>query len=133
MKLTTLLFSNGILLTSSCSVGDDTDFEVQIGFKRSCLLFSGGTPQQNPCYTGRHGCDTNAVCNPGQGNQFTCQCASGFTGDGRTCYGEPHNYSTYKQVFWLSYKSQSFINKTLQTLHSGQNQWVCVIIYMQGV
>ncbi|XP_060797025.1 nidogen-1 [Neoarius graeffei] len=45
-----------------------------------------GTPQQNPCYTGRHGCDTNAVCNPGQGNQFTCQCASGFTGDGRTCY-----------------------------------------------
>ncbi|MCI4383277.1 hypothetical protein PGIGA_G00024480 [Pangasianodon gigas] len=45
-----------------------------------------GTPQQNPCYTGRHGCDTNAVCHPGEGNQFTCQCASGFTGDGRTCY-----------------------------------------------
>ncbi|XP_053369004.1 nidogen-1 isoform X1 [Clarias gariepinus] len=45
-----------------------------------------GTPQQNPCYTGRHGCDTNAVCHPGQGNQFTCHCASGFTGDGRSCY-----------------------------------------------
>ncbi|TSL68191.1 Nidogen-1 [Bagarius yarrelli] len=45
-----------------------------------------GTPQQNPCYTGRHGCDTNAACHPGEGNQFTCQCATGFTGDGRTCY-----------------------------------------------
>ncbi|KAF5905183.1 nidogen-1 [Clarias magur] len=45
-----------------------------------------GTPQQNPCYTGRHGCDTNAACHPGQGNQFTCHCASGFTGDGRSCY-----------------------------------------------
>ncbi|KAF4082994.1 hypothetical protein AMELA_G00134890 [Ameiurus melas] len=45
-----------------------------------------GTPEQNPCYTGRHGCDTNAACNPGPGNQFTCQCASGFTGNGRTCY-----------------------------------------------
>ncbi|KAK3562133.1 hypothetical protein QTP86_030133, partial [Hemibagrus guttatus] len=45
-----------------------------------------GTPQQNPCYTGRHGCDTNAACHPGEGNHFTCQCATGFTGDGRTCY-----------------------------------------------
>ncbi|KAL7854484.1 hypothetical protein SRHO_G00166740 [Serrasalmus rhombeus] len=45
-----------------------------------------GTPQQNPCYTGRHGCDTNAVCRPGQGNQFTCECAAGFRGDGRTCH-----------------------------------------------
>lgn len=45
-----------------------------------------GTPEQNPCYTGRHGCDINAVCNPGPGNRFTCQCASGFTGEGRTCY-----------------------------------------------
>ncbi|XP_023692068.1 nidogen-1 [Paramormyrops kingsleyae] len=42
--------------------------------------------EQNPCFTGRHGCDTNAACRPGQGNQFTCECAAGFTGDGRTCY-----------------------------------------------
>uniref|UniRef100_A0A4W6CIY4 Nidogen 1 n=1 Tax=Lates calcarifer TaxID=8187 RepID=A0A4W6CIY4_LATCA len=45
-----------------------------------------GQPEENPCFTGRHGCDTNAVCRPGQGNQFTCQCAAGFNGDGRTCY-----------------------------------------------
>ncbi|XP_072516823.1 nidogen-1 [Salminus brasiliensis] len=44
-----------------------------------------GNQQQNPCFTGRHGCDTTAVCRPGQGNQFTCECATGFTGDGRTC------------------------------------------------
>uniref|UniRef100_A0A673GL17 Nidogen-1-like n=1 Tax=Sinocyclocheilus rhinocerous TaxID=307959 RepID=A0A673GL17_9TELE len=42
--------------------------------------------KENACFTGRHGCDTNAVCRPGQGNQFTCECAAGFTGDGRTCY-----------------------------------------------
>ncbi|KAJ8365984.1 hypothetical protein SKAU_G00148150 [Synaphobranchus kaupii] len=45
-----------------------------------------GVPEQNPCFTGRHGCDTNAVCRPGQGNQFTCECATGFSGDGRTCH-----------------------------------------------
>ncbi|KAM6971980.1 nidogen-1 [Aplochiton taeniatus] len=45
-----------------------------------------GPPEQNPCFTGRHGCDTNAVCRPGEGVQFTCQCATGFTGDGRSCY-----------------------------------------------
>ncbi|MFT7807036.1 nidogen-1 [Arapaima gigas] len=43
-------------------------------------------PEQNPCFTGRHGCDTNAACRPGQGNHFICECTAGFTGDGRTCY-----------------------------------------------
>lgn len=47
---------------------------------------NGGEPEENPCFTGRHGCDTNAVCRPGQETQFTCQCATGFNGDGRTCY-----------------------------------------------
>lgn len=47
---------------------------------------NGGKPEENPCFTGRHGCDTNAVCRPGEENQFTCQCATGFNGDGRTCY-----------------------------------------------
>ncbi|XP_037638608.1 nidogen-1 [Sebastes umbrosus] len=47
---------------------------------------NGGQPEENPCFTGRHGCDTNAVCRPGEGTQFTCQCANGFNGDGRTCY-----------------------------------------------
>ncbi|KAM4693380.1 nidogen-1 isoform 2-T2 [Discoglossus pictus] len=41
---------------------------------------------RNPCYIGTHGCDTNAVCRPGQGSQFTCECTSGFRGEGRTCY-----------------------------------------------
>ncbi|KAM3624046.1 uncharacterized protein V6R79_018475 [Siganus canaliculatus] len=42
-------------------------------------------PEQNPCFTGRHGCDINAVCRPGNGLQFTCECSKGFTGDGRYC------------------------------------------------
>ncbi|XP_067092581.1 nidogen-1 [Osmerus mordax] len=46
----------------------------------------GGLPVENPCFTGRHGCDTNAVCRPGQGNLFTCECSAGFIGDGRTCH-----------------------------------------------
>uniref|UniRef100_A0A674BZX8 Nidogen 1 n=1 Tax=Salmo trutta TaxID=8032 RepID=A0A674BZX8_SALTR len=45
-----------------------------------------GPPEQNPCFTGRHGCDTNAACRPGEGVQFTCECSTGFTGDGRQCY-----------------------------------------------
>ncbi|KAF6073542.1 nidogen 1 [Phyllostomus discolor] len=47
-----------------------------------------GSPDalQNPCYIGTHGCDTNAACRPGPGNQFTCECSIGFRGDGRTCY-----------------------------------------------
>uniref|UniRef100_A0A8C9XTJ2 Nidogen 1 n=2 Tax=Sander lucioperca TaxID=283035 RepID=A0A8C9XTJ2_SANLU len=43
-------------------------------------------PEQNPCFTGRHGCDINAVCRPGDGLRFTCQCATGFNGDGRYCH-----------------------------------------------
>ncbi|XP_016374163.1 nidogen-1-like [Sinocyclocheilus rhinocerous] len=45
-----------------------------------------GIPEQNPCFTGRHGCDTNAVCRPAQGKEFSCECAAGFIGDGRVCY-----------------------------------------------
>ncbi|KAJ4945298.1 hypothetical protein JOQ06_013825 [Pogonophryne albipinna] len=42
-------------------------------------------PEQNPCFTGRHGCDINAMCRPGEGLQFTCECSSGFTAEGRYC------------------------------------------------
>ncbi|XP_066238939.1 nidogen-1 isoform X1 [Saccopteryx leptura] len=47
-----------------------------------------GSPDalQNPCYISTHGCDTNAVCRPGPGTQFTCECSIGFRGDGHTCY-----------------------------------------------
>nr|ADJ38350.1 nidogen-1 [Tetraodon nigroviridis] len=47
---------------------------------------NGGEPEENPCFTGRHGCDTNAICRPEQGTQFTCQCAAGFNGDGHIRY-----------------------------------------------
>ncbi|XP_037534042.1 nidogen-1 [Nematolebias whitei] len=47
---------------------------------------NGGQQEENPCFTGRHGCDTNAVCRHGEGIHFTCHCAAGFNGDGRTCY-----------------------------------------------
>ncbi|XP_076585706.1 nidogen-1-like [Chaetodon auriga] len=43
-------------------------------------------PEQNPCFTGRHGCDINAMCRSGEGLQFTCECTNGFTGDGRNCH-----------------------------------------------
>uniref|UniRef100_A0A665T7A2 Nidogen 1b n=1 Tax=Echeneis naucrates TaxID=173247 RepID=A0A665T7A2_ECHNA len=48
-------------------------------------------PEENPCFTGRHGCDINAVCRPGDALQFTCQCAAGFTGDGRYCHGNTNS------------------------------------------
>uniref|UniRef100_A0A7N8YJ83 Nidogen 1b n=1 Tax=Mastacembelus armatus TaxID=205130 RepID=A0A7N8YJ83_9TELE len=46
----------------------------------------GSIHKHNPCFTGRHGCDVNAMCRPGDGLHFTCECAAGFTGDGRYCH-----------------------------------------------
>ncbi|KAK7142627.1 hypothetical protein R3I94_012093 [Phoxinus phoxinus] len=40
----------------------------------------------NPCYSGNHDCDTTAQCVPGEGQLFLCQCATGYSGDGRNCY-----------------------------------------------
>ncbi|XP_051723984.1 nidogen-2 isoform X44 [Ctenopharyngodon idella] len=40
----------------------------------------------NPCYSGNHDCDTTAQCVPGEGQLFSCQCATGYSGDGRNCY-----------------------------------------------
>ncbi|KAM9465918.1 nidogen-2 isoform 1-T1 [Clarias gariepinus] len=45
-----------------------------------------GHLQENPCYLGTHDCDTTAQCVPGEGQHFTCMCATGYTGDGRNCY-----------------------------------------------
>lgn len=42
-------------------------------------------PEENPCFTGRHGCDINAMCKPQEGLSFTCVCSSGFSGDGHYC------------------------------------------------
>lgn len=41
----------------------------------------------NPCYSGNHDCDTTAQCIPLEGQAFQCQCATGYRGDGRNCYG----------------------------------------------
>uniref|UniRef100_A0A663N0X7 Nidogen 1 n=1 Tax=Athene cunicularia TaxID=194338 RepID=A0A663N0X7_ATHCN len=41
---------------------------------------------RNPCYTGTHNCDTNAICRAGSGNRFFCECSIGFRGDGNVCY-----------------------------------------------
>ncbi|XP_029530770.1 nidogen-2 [Oncorhynchus nerka] len=46
----------------------------------------GETVQVNPCYSGTHDCDTTAQCLPGEGQQYQCQCATGYRGDGRNCY-----------------------------------------------
>ncbi|KAL0602473.1 Nidogen-2, partial [Plecturocebus cupreus] len=42
----------------------------------------------NPCYDGSHTCDTTARCHPGTGVDYTCECASGYQGDGRSCVDE---------------------------------------------
>lgn len=41
----------------------------------------------NPCYAGNHDCDTTAQCIPLEGQDFQCQCATGYRGDGHNCYG----------------------------------------------
>ncbi|XP_013010112.1 nidogen-2 [Cavia porcellus] len=39
----------------------------------------------NPCYDGSHTCDSAARCHPGTGVDYTCACAPGYQGDGRSC------------------------------------------------
>ncbi|XP_020560434.1 nidogen-1 isoform X2 [Oryzias latipes] len=41
--------------------------------------------EQNPCFTGGHDCDINAVCRAAEGSQFSCECTAGFSGDGHLC------------------------------------------------
>lgn len=50
-------------------------------------FLTGSLLEQNPCFSGRHGCDINAVCTPGEGVRFSCECTAGFAGDGRYCHG----------------------------------------------
>lgn len=42
----------------------------------------------NPCYDGSHTCATTAQCHPATGVDYTCECASGYQGDGRSCVGK---------------------------------------------
>uniref|UniRef100_A0A8C9W8N3 Nidogen 1 n=1 Tax=Scleropages formosus TaxID=113540 RepID=A0A8C9W8N3_SCLFO len=65
---------------------DDGNQLIRYAMSNKIGSVNGGEPRDNPCFTGQHRCDTNAVCRPGHGNQFTCECTGGFTGDGYTCY-----------------------------------------------
>ncbi|XP_056667027.1 nidogen-2 isoform X3 [Monodelphis domestica] len=40
----------------------------------------------NPCYDGTHTCDVTAQCLVGTGLAYSCECASGYQGDGRNCF-----------------------------------------------
>ncbi|XP_005996047.1 nidogen-2 [Latimeria chalumnae] len=40
----------------------------------------------NPCYDGTHECDTAAQCLPGIRLAYTCECTTGYQGDGRNCF-----------------------------------------------
>ncbi|XP_077180168.1 nidogen-2 isoform X2 [Paroedura picta] len=39
----------------------------------------------NPCYDGTHSCDTTARCQVGSGLDYTCECTTGYWGDGKEC------------------------------------------------
>ena len=41
------------------------------------------------CSLGKHNCSADAFCNDNLGS-FTCTCALGFLGDGRTCQSKIH-------------------------------------------
>ncbi|NXI40667.1 NID2 protein, partial [Galbula dea] len=42
-------------------------------------------PLVNPCHDGTHTCEATAHCQPGEGTQYTCECAAGYRKDGRGC------------------------------------------------
>ena len=56
------------------------------------------------CITNNGGCDVNAACTNTIGSR-TCQCNSGWTGNGLTCTGDMRNlYYTFilsKYEYWL--------------------------------
>lgn len=78
------------------------------------IFLTGSLPEQNPCFTGRHGCDINAVCRPGDGLQFTCECATGFAGDGRYCHG---NTSRTKISYQTRLVQRIEVNFLLNMIH----------------
>lgn len=90
------------LLSYFCALCVEFLLMLFIESERRLWCFPGGIPEQNPCFTGRHGCDTNAVCRPAQGKEFTCECAAGFTGDGRVCYGNDPRLQIMMFIFWIS-------------------------------
>uniref|UniRef100_A0A3P8UHX2 Nidogen 1 n=1 Tax=Cynoglossus semilaevis TaxID=244447 RepID=A0A3P8UHX2_CYNSE len=66
---------------------DDQNELIRYAMTNKMGSVHSGVEESNPCFTGHHGCDINAVCRAGEGLQFTCECAAGFTGDGYYCYG----------------------------------------------
>ncbi|ETE69401.1 Nidogen-1, partial [Ophiophagus hannah] len=82
-----------------------------------------GDVSRNPCYTGTHGCDINAVCRPGTGNQFTCECSVGFRGDGRTCYAVDHVVN-----HCLMGSHTCDIPQRARCIYSGGSSYICACI-----
>uniref|UniRef100_A0A8U7NHQ6 Nidogen 2 n=1 Tax=Corvus moneduloides TaxID=1196302 RepID=A0A8U7NHQ6_CORMO len=42
-------------------------------------------PGVSPCHDGTHTCEAPARCRPGVGTEYTCECTTGYRGDGRGC------------------------------------------------
>ncbi|XP_074069451.1 nidogen-2 [Macrotis lagotis] len=42
--------------------------------------------ETNPCYDGSHACDIKARCLVGTGLTYSCECSTGYQGDGRNCF-----------------------------------------------
>jgi len=42
----------------------------------------------NECALGTHNCDIHAICTNTIGS-YTCECKTGYSGNGFTCYGNP--------------------------------------------
>lgn len=92
-----IIFSQGSFgIISTCTFDTLNTFfgiilEVSLMSFNLSLLLSvvepTGPELVNPCYAGNHDCDTTAQCIPLEGQAFQCQCATGYRGDGRNCYG----------------------------------------------
>ena len=94
-----LQFSNGSVTEVFCNM---SLFPCQLGFSEEEGSCRGESIPELPgsycadkhiisdideCATGSHSCDARAVCTNTPGN-FTCECQSGYTGDGMICSGE---------------------------------------------
>lgn len=69
-----------------------------------CAAYIPEPVQVNPCYVGSHDCDTTAQCVPGEGQHFTCVCATGHTGDGRNCYGKEEGGGVFYIHSYICFK-----------------------------
>jgi hypothetical protein len=94
-KCTSGYTGDGVTCTPTgggCSTCDPNASCRQVGTSDTCVCNEGYTgdgytctANANPCDTANGGCNANADCTVGSGNQVQCTCKAGFTGDGYTC------------------------------------------------